>query len=108
MVSELVWILPEIIRIFYFLFIETSPDFYRIQAFYPLSLMSFADHTTLPAAYHYPLKSLNLFEVMYGAVLAKGLSLVSGRSYREMVRVILASYLPLLLAWLLFWIAVYR
>lgn len=108
MAAELIWILPEIIRIIYFLFIETTPDFYRIQAFYPFSLMNFADHTTLPSAYHYPLKSINLFEPLYGAVLAKGLALVSGRPYRDMVRVILVSYLPLMLAWLLFWIAVYR
>lgn len=108
MASELVWILPEIFKIIYFLFFERTPDFHQIQAFYPLSLMNFADHTTLSAAYHYPLKSINLFEPLYGAVLAKGLSLVSGRPFKNMIRVILVSYLPLLLVWLLFWIAVYR
>ncbi len=108
MASELVWFLPETLKILYFLFISTDPDYYQIQAFYPFSLMNLADHATLPDAWHYPLKSLNLFEVLYMLTLAQGLALLSGRSYREMVRVILIGYLPLIMLWLGFWVIVYR
>lgn len=108
MASELVWFVPEALKILYFQFVVTNPDFYLIQAFYPLSMMNFADYTTLPDAWHYPLKSLNVFEVGYMLVLAQGLALVSGRAYREMLRVILVGYLPLFLGWLAFWVMVYR
>lgn len=108
MAAEFVWFIPEIMKIMFFLFIETDPDYYRIQAFYPLSLMNFADHATLADRYHYPLKSLTLFELVYIGAVAQGLTLVSRRSFREMILVMIACYLPLLLGWLLFWILVYN
>ena len=107
MAAEFVWFVPEVMKILYFLFVETDPDYYRIQAFYPLSLMNFADHATLSDRYHYPFKSINAFEPVYAAVVAQGLALISRRSFREMIRVMAFSYVPLLVCWLIFWILVY-
>lgn len=107
MASEFVWFLPEVLKIMFFLFLETDPDYYRIQAFYPFSLMNFADHATLSDRFHYPLKSLNAFEPLYLIVVSQGLALISRRSFREMIRVMAFSYVPLLFCWLIFWILVY-
>jgi hypothetical protein len=107
MASELVFYFPELIKIAWFTVIETDPDFYRIQAFYPLSLMSFFNHLTLPARYHYPLKALNLFEIAYMATLMLGVWHFSKRPFKNAFIIIMTTYLPIFILWLIFYIIVY-
>lgn len=106
--SELVCLLPELVKIIYFMTIETDPDFYRIQNFYPLSAVGLFNPDTLAEQFRYPLKSVNLFEILYIYSLAASLSLITGRTQKEMFRVLLMTYLPTLLVWLAFWMIVYR
>jgi hypothetical protein len=107
MASELIFYIPELIKIIWFTAIETDPDFYRIQAFYPASLMSFFDHTTLPARYHYPLKAINLFEIVYMAALIFGVWHFSRRPIKNAFIIILTTYLPIFVLWLIFYVIVY-
>ena len=107
MAAELVFYIPEVIKIFWFLAVETDPNFYRIRAFYPLSLMSFFDHLTLPARYHYPLKALNLFELVYMAALMMGVYYYSKRPFKNSFIIILSTYLPIFILWLMFYMIVY-
>jgi hypothetical protein len=107
MAAELVFYFPEIGKIIWFTVIETGPDFYRIQAFYPLSLMSFFDHTTLAARYHYPLKALNLFEMAYLTALMFGVWYFSRRPFKHAFIIVLTTYLPIFILWLVFYIVVY-
>jgi hypothetical protein len=108
MAAELVSYFPEIVKIVWFTMIETDPDFYRIQAFYPLSLMTFFDHLSVPARYHYPLKSLNLFEIAYLVALMLGVWYYSKRPFRNAFIIILATYLPIFILWLGFYMLVYN
>ncbi len=108
MAAELVFYLPEIIKIFWFTAIETDPDFYRIQAFYPFSIMSFFDHATLAGRYHYPLKVLNLFEIVYLGALMLGVWHFSRKPFRNAFIIILTTYLPIFLLWLIFYLIVYN
>jgi hypothetical protein len=108
MAAELVFYIPEIIKIVWFMAIETDPDFYRIQAFYPMSLMTFFDHVTLPARYHYPLKALNIFELAYLGALMMGVWHFSKRSFKNAAVIILTTYLPIFILWLIFYIIVYE
>ena len=62
LMAEFVFIIPELIKIFWFLGIQTDPNFYDIQAFYPFSMMNLVDYHELPTRYAYPLKALNIFE----------------------------------------------
>ncbi len=107
MAAELVFYVPEGIKIVWFTLIESDPDFYRIQAFYPLSLMSFFDHITLAARYHYPLKALNLFEIAYLAALMFGVWHFSRKPFKHAFIIILTTYLPLFVLWLIFYMVVY-
>ena len=107
MASELVFYFPEIIKIVWFTAIETDPDFYRIQAFYPASLMGFFNHLTLPARYHYPLKALNLFEIAYLATLMLGVWHFSRKPFKNAFIIILTTYLPIFILWLIFYVIVY-
>ena len=107
MASELVFYVPEIIKIFWFTVIETDPDFYRIQAFYPFSMMSLFNHLELPNRYHYPLKALNLFEIAYLAALMHGVWHFSRKPFKNAFIIILTTYLPIFILWLIFYMVVY-
>ncbi len=107
MAAELVFYFPEIIKIVWFTVIETDPDFYRIQAFYPFSMMSFFDYLTVPARYHYPLKSLNLFEIAYLAALMFGVWHFSRKPFKHAFIIVLTTYLPIFILWLIFYMVVY-
>ena len=65
MLGECIFFLAEIIKIGWFLFIQTDPDIWEVRAFYPLSLINLTDFRQVSDAWHYPLKVLNIFEVMY-------------------------------------------
>jgi len=107
MSAEFVFLIPEILKILFFLFIETEPDYYRINAFYPLSLINLFNEAGIDERFHYPLKALNLFEIIYMYLLAHGLMFFSNRPLRNTITIVLISYLPLLLAWFGFYMIVY-
>src|SRR6478735_5321682 len=64
-VSEYIFIVPELLKIGWFLFIETDPNLLDIRAFYPFSLMNLVDYSEVSHEYVYPLKALNIFEILY-------------------------------------------
>lgn len=107
MAAELVFYIPEIMKIVWFTVIETDPDFYRIQAFYPFSMMAFFDYHEVANRYHYPLKALNLFEIVYLAALMLGVWHFSKRPFKNAFIIILTTYLPIFIFWLAFYMIVY-
>jgi hypothetical protein len=107
LIAEFVFILPELIKITWFLFIETDPNFYDIQAFYPFSLMNLVDYQDLPTRYAYPFKALNLFELLYWYVLALGIQHFAKRGMKPAWTIVLGFYVPIFVLWLLFYIIVY-
>ncbi|MBL7848381.1 MAG: hypothetical protein JNL40_13010 [Cyclobacteriaceae bacterium] len=107
LVGEFVFLIPELIKIFWFFFIETDPNFFDISAFYPLSIMNFLDYRTLPSEYSYPSKALNLFEPLYWYVLVIGITHYTRKSSRPAWIIVLGFYVPVFLLWLLFYTIVY-
>jgi hypothetical protein len=107
MAAELVFYVPEIMKIVWFTVIETDPDFYRIQAFYPFSLMGLFDYHEIANRYHYPLKALNIFEIVYLAALMLGVWHFSKRPFKNAFIIILTTYLPIFILWLVFYMIVY-
>lgn len=107
MVSEFVFLIPELIKIVWFLVIHTDPNYYDIQAFYPLSIMNLADYQELPSRYAYPFKALNLFEPLYWLVLALGIQHYAKRGMKPAWIIVIGFYLPVFLLWLLFYILVH-
>ncbi|MFZ9504164.1 MAG: hypothetical protein ACO263_06295 [Cyclobacteriaceae bacterium] len=107
MSAEFVFFAGEVLKILYFLFLETDPTFYQINAFYPFSLMGLFDYQTVPDRFHYPLKALNLFELLYGYLVISGIRFYSKKGTKEALIVVLMTYLPIFLLWLGFYIVVY-
>jgi len=108
LVSEIVFILPELIKIFWFMFFETDPDFATVRAFYPLSLMNFFNFETVAGKWHYPLKSLNVFEVIYWFFLVAGIYVKSGKIYRQSIIIGIFAYVVPFFFWMGYYTIVYE
>lgn len=106
--AEFVFLIPEALKVGYYLFFETDPTYYSIRGFYPLSLMNFFDYAALDKRYAYPLRALNVFEVLYWWLLAVGIHGYAKKSMRAACYIVAGSYLLLFALWLLFYIAVYK
>ena len=107
MIAEFVFLLPELIKVIWFLFFQSDPNFYDIQAFYPFSVINLVDYRDLPDEYKYPFKALNLFEPLYWYVLALGIKHFGKRGMKPAWTIVLSFYVPIFLLWLLFYITVY-
>ncbi|MEM6641714.1 MAG: hypothetical protein AAF616_01940 [Bacteroidota bacterium] len=107
MLAEVLFFVPEVLKIFWFLFISTDPSYSQYQAFYPLSLMHLADYTEVSARWHYPLKALNIFEVTYWSALVFGIYFLSKKKLKAASYIVLSSYIFLFLCWLVFYMIIY-
>jgi hypothetical protein len=106
--SEFIFLVPELLKICWFMFIETDPSYYDIGGFYPLSLMHFFDYYSIDKRYAYPLRALNLFEVAYVFILVKGIHHYARKEKKIVWFIVLSSYIFIFLLWLWFYIIVYK
>jgi hypothetical protein len=99
--AETVFFLPAIIRIIWFLVIETKYSLDDVQYFYPLSLLNIIDYKTIDLWWIYPLQTLNLFEAAYWVVLAIGIAKIIPEISTEKAFVIVTtSYGTGLVLWI--------
>lgn len=108
MAAEFVFLVPEFLKIGWFMFIETDPTLAQIKAFYPFSLMNLVDSTTIAKRYAYPLKAISIFEIFYVFVLVNGVHYYAKRDKRAAWWIVSTSYILIFLLWLLFYIIVYK
>lgn len=108
MVSEIIFIVPELIKIFWFMIFETDPDFAQVRAFYPLSLMNFFDFESVESKWHYPLKSLNLFEIIYWLFLVAGIYIKSQKKYQQSMIIGFFAYVLPFIFWLGYYAVIYK
>ncbi|MBR9998906.1 MAG: sulfate ABC transporter permease [Cyclobacteriaceae bacterium] len=108
MLGECIFFIAEIIKIGWFLFIQTDPELGDIRAFYPLSLMNLMDFREVPDRWHYPLKAVNVFEIMYWIFLVYSIQFLSGKKYSVSLKIVLSSYVFWFMAWLGFFVLVYK
>jgi hypothetical protein len=108
LVSEIVFVLPEILKIFWFLFFETDPIFAEVKAFYPLSLMNLFDWENVADKWHYPLKSLNIFEIIYWFFVVAGIYVKSQKEYKQSMIIGLFGYILPYLFWLGYYTIIYK
>lgn len=107
MLCELLFFVPEIFKIIYYSVFYSDPNYHDYVAFYPFSLINLVDYTAIPARFHYPLKSLNIFEVLYWPLLTYGIYFLSGKKLRISAYIVLSTYVLFFLVWLIFYSAVY-
>jgi hypothetical protein len=107
-VCEFVFLLPELIKIFWFMFVETDPRLSDVNAFYPMSLMNFFDYYETDKRYVYPLKALNIFEIGYWFLLVEGVHDFARRQRKTAWIIVACSYILIFLLWLWFYVVVYK
>ena len=106
--AEFIFFIPELLKIMWFLVIETDPAYSDIGSFYPLSLMHFFDYYAIDHRWAYPLRSLNVFEVVYWFLLIAGIHHYAQKDKKTVRFIVLSSYILIFLIWLIFYVVVYK
>jgi hypothetical protein len=111
MIAEFIFIVPELLKIIWFLFFNSDPTLPEIRAFYPLSLMNFFDYEAVPKQYHYPLRAISVFEVLYVLIIVKGVNHFAFKAHKQNQAtwwIVSTSYILVFVLWLGFYIIVYK
>lgn len=97
--AEFVFLLPMLIKLVWFSVFNTSFTLHEIQFFYPGSLISVLDQTANTAWWAYPAQLINVFELVYCLLLARGVARVAARSFGSALGLVAVSYGTGLLLW---------
>jgi len=108
MFAECIFFGAELLKIGWFVFIETDPEIWDVKAFYPLSLINLFDYREVPDAWLYPLKAINVFEVLYWAILVYGIQFLSRKRFDISLYIVLSSYVFWFFLWLIFFVLIYK
>ena len=108
LISEFIFVVPEIIKIVWFTAVDTDPALNTVRMFYPMSMINFYDYEEIRKQFIYPLKALNVFEVGYWGLLIYGIHSYARKKLEIAVVIVASSYVLLFLIWLVFYIIVYN
>lgn len=108
MLAECIFFIAEILKIGWFVFVDTDPEIWDVRAFYPFSIINLLDFRAVPDAWHYPLKALNLFEVAYWIFLVYGIQYLSRKRLDISLYIVLSSYVLWFFLWLIFFVLIYK
>jgi hypothetical protein len=106
--AEYIFLVPEILKIVWFMVVETDPTYNDISGFYPLSLIHFVDIESLDKRWAYPLRALNIFEIIYWVLLAEGIHHYARKEKRYVWIIVACSYILIFFLWLVFYAIVYK
>lgn len=106
--AEYIFLIPEILKIIWFMTVQTDPTYHDIRAFYPLSLMHFADYYSIDKRWAYPLRSLNVFEIGYWFLLVSGIHHYARKEKKIVWLIVACSYILIFFLWLVFYVIVYK
>ena len=106
--AEYIFLVPEILKILWFMFVETDPTYNDLSGFYPLSLIHFVDIESLDKRWAYPLRALNLFEIIYWFLLVGGIHHYARKEKRYVWIIVACSYVLIFFLWLIFYAIVYK
>lgn len=102
MLAEIPFLIVPVIKLFWFLFIQTHYDLNDLQYFFPLSALQLFDAQKLPSWQVYPLQLMNVFELIYWVLLAYWLKKLLNLSLNKSMEVVASSYGTGLLLWVVF------
>lgn len=108
MIMELVFIIPEILKVLWFTLYQTDPTYHDYAAFYPLSLINFFSYESLNPKWYYPLKALNIFEMIYWGLLISGVYWLSNKKVERSALIVLTTYIVPFFVWIVYFLLVYR
>jgi hypothetical protein len=106
--AEYVFLIPEVLKILWFIVVVPDPNYHEIRAFYPLSLMHFVDYYAIDKRWAYPLRALNVFEIAYWFLLVEGIHHFARKDKKYVWIIVACSYILLFVLWLIFYVIVYK
>lgn len=106
--AEYIFLIPEVLKIIWFMTVQTDPSYIDIRGFYPLSLMHFVDYYSIDDRWAYPLRALNLFEIAYWFLLVEGIHHYARKDKKYVWIIVACSYILLFFLWLGFYVIVYK
>lgn len=99
LITEFVFLLPTIIKVGWFYFIDADFSFTQVQGFVPLSLYTVLNTTEIPQWAVYPLQLINVFEIVYWLLLAFLINKATKSGVG--LRIVLTGYAPALFIWMI-------
>lgn len=99
-IAQFVFLIPLIVKYIWFLGFKESYTYKELINFSVLSVYSFFEPSGIPDWLVYPLKILNLFEVIYVLTIATGLSTLYKLHFSEVARATVLGYGSLLILWI--------
>jgi hypothetical protein len=106
--AEYIFLIPEILKIVWFMAVQTDPSLSDISAFYPLSLMHFFDYYSIDKRWAYPLRAISIFELVYWVLLVEGIQHYARKDKKYIWIIVSCSYILIFFLWLLFYVIVYK
>lgn len=100
--AEFIFLIPLVLKFVWFYFIQSDYTLDDLQFFYPLSILNIFEKGSISQFLVYPLQLLNLFEVAYWFLLAFGIHKLIKSDYEKSLKLVLSSYLPAMLLWVVF------
>lgn len=101
LVAEVAFILSILLKMFILFMFKDINSLEELRNFAPFSLFALFNASAVPEYLRYPLQTINLFEVLYCILLAAGLQFYLSKSFKNMFRLVLASYGIGLLCWVI-------
>ena len=102
MYAEAIFLLPAIIKLLWFAFIQTDYTLEELQYFYPLSMLNLFEVGKLEAWWVYSFQVINVFEFGYLLLLAYGIGKQLDKSLNDALGFVLSTYGVGLLLWVVF------
>lgn len=99
LLADVVFIIPMLIKIVWFLVVQKEYVLQDIQMFSPLSILNIFDAKTLGVLWFYPLQTLNVFEFLYIFLLGFWVYKFGAKNYEKGLNMVLGSYVPALFIW---------
>jgi hypothetical protein len=107
-VAEYIFLIPELVKIFWFMVVINDPSYYEIRAYYPLSLIQFVTYSEIDTRWAYPLRALNVWEIGYWFLLVEGIHHFARKQKKIVWLIVACSYILLFFFWLGFYAIVYK
>ena len=98
--SDIIFVLAGVIKFLWFCFFAGNYELDDISFFYPLSLINLFKVSEVSRIWVFPLQSINLFQAAYILFLAYGLNKAGSIEKSESEKVVIFSYMPALLFWI--------
>jgi len=99
---ETIFLVPSVIILLWFMFIRTDYTYSDLQFFYPLSLLNLFNPEELNQLFVYPLRLVNVFELLYWLALAKLFATETGKKFGKAFEFVMYTYGVGLLIWVVF------